>query len=109
MPIYEYEHEGEPCAKGRRFDVLQKTGEPHLTVCPECGRPVRRLISRPNIALPVSDSKLKNLGFSKLVKREKDVYENVTAGEGEPRFVTKDSLPPDPAQPKEPKTYTLDE
>lgn len=42
MPIYEYECE----ACGHHHDILQKAGDPLLTVCPECSRPsLRKLVS----------------------------------------------------------------
>lgn len=49
--------------------------------------PVKKLISAPNIAVPISNSKLKEVGFTKLVKREQGVYENVTALDGEKRYM----------------------
>jgi len=59
--------------------------------------PVRRIIrSAPNIAVPVSNSELKSHGFTKLVKRDDGVYENVTAADGESRYMKrgeKDSVP----------------
>jgi len=44
--------------------------------------PVKRLISSASISSPISNSKLKELGFTKLVKRDKGVYENVTKKQG---------------------------
>ena len=42
MPIYEYECE----ACGHRYDILQKAGDPLLTVCPECSQPtLKKLVS----------------------------------------------------------------
>ena len=42
MPIYEYECD----ACGYRYDTLQKTGDPVLTVCPQCAKPsLRKLVS----------------------------------------------------------------
>ena len=57
--------------------------------CPECGQPVRKMISRTNIgsAAP-SDRQLAEKGFTKLVRKDKGVYENVTAGKGEGRTYT---------------------
>jgi len=59
--------------------------------------PVRRVIRHPpGITVPVFNSELKNAGFTKLVKREKGVYENVTAIDGEKRYMKpgdKSSLP----------------
>jgi hypothetical protein len=59
--------------------------------------PVSRVIKNaPNIAVPLFNSELKGYGFTKLVKREDGVYENVTAGGGEKRYMKrgdKDSIP----------------
>ena len=52
--------------------------------------PVERLISSPEVSTPMSNSKLKDLGFSKLVKKDKGVYENVTANGKEKRIVKTD-------------------
>lgn len=46
MPLYEYECEAE---NGRRFEIIQKFSDEALTVCPQCGGKVRRLISSPAI------------------------------------------------------------
>jgi predicted nucleic acid-binding Zn ribbon protein len=49
--------------------------------------PVRKVISAPAIAVTIADSKLKEVGFTKLVKRDKGVYENVTALDHEKRYM----------------------
>jgi len=49
--------------------------------------PVQRLISVPRLMVPTSDSDYKSLGMTKLVKRDRGVYENVTAKDGESRIV----------------------
>ena len=41
MPTYEYQ-----CGKCGRFQTVQPITESALTVCPTCGQPVQRLISR---------------------------------------------------------------
>jgi putative FmdB family regulatory protein len=41
MPLYEYECQ----ADGSRFEVIQKFSDPPVEACPNCGGPVRRLIS----------------------------------------------------------------
>jgi putative FmdB family regulatory protein len=41
MPTYEYK-----CGHCGRFQIAQPITEPALTVCPTCGEPVQRLISR---------------------------------------------------------------
>lgn len=59
--------------------------------------PVERIMrGAPGIAVPVFNSELKNSGFTKLVKRDHGVYENVTATDGEKRYMKagdKDSVP----------------
>ena len=58
--------------------------------------PVRLSISTAAINIPVGNSKLKEVGFTKLVKRDDGVYENVTATDGEKRYMKagdKSSLP----------------
>jgi putative FmdB family regulatory protein len=87
MPIYEYEHQEQACKLGKRFEHEQPITAAALTACPECGGPVKRLLSAPMLRFPKSDSQLKNLGFSKLVRRDHGVYENVTAQDGESKIV----------------------
>lgn len=59
--------------------------------------PVERLVkSPPNIASTASNSELKSHGFTKLVRRDDGVYENVTATGDESRYMKrgeKDSVP----------------
>lgn len=50
--------------------------------------PVERLIFPATVATPVGNSHLKNLGFTKLVRRDAGVYENVTATGSEKRYMT---------------------
>lgn len=52
--------------------------------------PVVRMIGLPSINVPTGNSKLKELGFTKLIKRDKGVYENVTASNGEKKYMTAD-------------------
>ncbi len=51
---------------------------------------IRKLISRSNISTPRSNAELKDMGFTKLVKRDSGVYENVTARDGDSRYVVRD-------------------
>lgn len=58
--------------------------------------PVCKVIHAARIATPTGNSKLKELGFTKLVKRDSGVYENVTASGKEKRYMKAgdaDSLP----------------
>jgi putative FmdB family regulatory protein len=86
MPIYEYEHLGEGCEIGKRFEHIQAMGSDKLKRCPYCEQEVRRLISLVAVNTPKGNSDLKNLGFTKLVKRDDGVYENVTATGKESRY-----------------------
>ena len=90
MPIYEYEHIDTSCSLGRIFEQEQSVRDQRLSSCPACGKPVRKLVSRISIAVPKSNSALKDMGFTKLVKRDDGVYENVTARDKESRYVHRD-------------------
>ena len=87
MAIYEYEHIEASCPRGKVFEEVQSVHDDALTVCPDCGQPVRRLISLVGISTPKTNSELRDLGFTKLVKRDDGVYENVTARKGESRYM----------------------
>jgi len=86
MPVYEYEHSDAGCERGKRFEITQSIASAKLTVCPDCGGPIKRLISLVAISTPKTASDLKNLGFTKLVKKDTGVYENVTATGKESRI-----------------------
>lgn len=90
MPIYEYEHLKSPCVLTKLFEAKQSIYDKALTRCPLCGGPVRKLISRINISTPKTNGELRDLGFTKLVKRDDGVYENVTARKGDSRMVLRD-------------------
>ncbi len=49
--------------------------------------PVERQLYAALLNTPAGDAKLKELGFTKLVRRDKGVYENVTAGHGENKIM----------------------
>lgn len=83
MPIYEYEHLKKACSEGMIYDVRQALNDKQLTQCPTCKNPVQKIISRTNVNTPKTNSELRDLGFTKLVKRDDGVYENVTARRGE--------------------------
>lgn len=89
MPLYEYEHINKPCSLGLTFEIQHPMAET-LSKCPACKGPVRKAISRINISAPKTNSELKDLGFTKLVKRDDGVYENVTARNGDSRYVHHD-------------------
>jgi len=90
MPIYEYEHISDPCSLGGVFEVRQSIQDAPLNLCPNCNNPVRKLISRVSISTPKTNSELRDSGFTKLVRRDDGVYENVTARDGESRIMQGD-------------------
>jgi putative FmdB family regulatory protein len=45
MPLYEYQCE--TCSQ--RFERIQKFSDPPVETCPQCGGPVRKLLSSPAI------------------------------------------------------------
>lgn len=77
MPIYEYKHtskRGDTCEE--TFETFQKMSDKTLTKCPVCGNPVEKLLSRVSGGVDkLAPSRLKELGFTKLVRRDKGVYE----------------------------------
>lgn len=79
MPIYEYEHVGQGCTLGKTFEIRQSITSDKLTSCPQCGQLVKKIISLFSVSTPTGNSELKNQGFTKLVRRDDGVYENVTA------------------------------
>lgn len=87
MPVYEYEHLEAPCKLGTVFEVEQSMSDMPLKKCPQCANPVKKIISRININCPKSNSELRDLGFTKLVRRDDGVYENVTARDGDSRYM----------------------
>ena len=88
MPDYTYEHAKGSCALGAAFEVQQSITDAALRKCPRCGKPVRRIITASfRIGKRTSNADLKSLGFTKLVKRDDGVYENVTATDGESKIV----------------------
>jgi predicted nucleic acid-binding Zn ribbon protein len=105
VPIYVYEVIDESGQGGETFEVLQKASDPPLTVHPETGQPVRRVIQPPFIGGMWSDhamhrsmkddKKLDRLGFTKYVKAGDGIYEK-RAGKG-PDVISKDR----PIQPRD--------
>lgn len=76
MAIYEYEScaPSSECAHCRNgFEVRQAMADDPLKTCPECGNPIRRIISRTAVSTPLfsksnlSDKNIKRHGFTKLV------------------------------------------
>lgn len=96
MPRYDYFCE----ANGLTVEVVHSINERMLNWGEVCDRnkidpgdtdpatPVSKVItSAPMASTPVGDSTLKNWGFSKLVRRDDGVYENMTRTGKESRYV----------------------
>lgn len=87
MAVYEYEHLKKFCKLGKIFEIEHPITDDALQKCPECGGGLKRLISRSFVSTPTGNSQLKNMGFTKLVRRDQGVYENVTATGNESRYM----------------------
>jgi hypothetical protein len=97
MPCYDYFCE----ANGRTVEVkhpsdivLATWGEVCYAAQVPLGEtdflaPVRKVISAPALAFPAGNARLKELGFTKLVRRDDGVYENVTRSGSEQRYMQK--------------------
>jgi len=104
MPIFEYRcpENGQNIEVIHHFNLQIKTwgelcelAEIDPGATDESAQVVKQ-ISSPSLAFPKTNAELKNLGFTKLVKREQGVYENVTATGNEKRYMKPDdpsSLP----------------
>ena len=90
MPLYEYEHTDEPCEAGLVIELSQGINDPVLTRCPFCQGPVKKIISLSSHTAARSDAEIRDAGFTKLVKRDDGVYENVTKRHGESGVVSPD-------------------
>lgn len=95
MPVYEY-HCPANGTTAQVFhgmnDRLSTWAELHAAAGLPAGdtpddAPVERLLFASGVNTPQGDSSLKNLGFTKLVKRDTGVYENVTATSKEKRYM----------------------
>lgn len=86
MPTYVYQaaepEHGCPSCSGS-FELWQRMADEPLSACPQCQAPVRRLIqaaffSRQQFSgKPPSDSKLEQLGFTKIVKDDDGKYKKL--------------------------------
>lgn len=89
MPVYEYEHLEVACGMGRIFEISQSIHDAPLAACPGCGGAVRKLLSRVAVSAPKGNAQLRDMGFTKLVRRDDGVYENVTRRDGESRYMVR--------------------
>jgi len=98
MPVYEYHCED----NDRIVEVVHPMGSKLETWGELCFvaqipmedtdplSPVTRIFTHaPGMAVSTFNSEIKNMGFTKLVKRDDGVYENVTATGSEKRYMNK--------------------
>ena len=50
---------------------------------------MRKLLSRVAVSAPKGNAQLRDMGFTKLVRRDDGVYENVTRRDGESRYMVR--------------------
>lgn len=95
MPSYKYECPANGVVVGVRHKmdvVIRHWGELCFAAQIPLGEtdfdaPVQKRMMPASISIPLANSQLKNTGFTKLVKRDKGVYENVTATGDEHRYM----------------------
>ncbi len=85
MPLYVYQVIEADGREGEIFEALQSMSEEPLTVHPENGKPVKRLLSAPNAvtrfaAENLSPSRLGSLGFTQYKKAGDGHYEKTAGG-----------------------------
>lgn len=87
MPFYEYAlADGSDCDQcGGPRTLLQKINDPPMTICPDCRRPMKRIISAPHVVAGkghhLKESNIEKGGFTQYKKIGKGVYEK-TVGKG---------------------------
>ncbi|MDR1921416.1 MAG: zinc ribbon domain-containing protein [Candidatus Adiutrix sp.] len=90
-PVYDYEHldknAAEACPAGARFDWEQPAADLPLFCCPHCGGQVERVLAASSIISRKFNCELKDMGFSKLVRVDDGVFENVTRRHGEEKYL----------------------
>jgi hypothetical protein len=104
MPVYEYLCHANKTSVEVHHSMSEKIGT-WGRLCEVAGidpgstpadSPVERLLFAPQISTPQGNTDLKQMGFTKLVRRDQGVYENVTASGNENRYMVagdKSTLP----------------
>lgn len=80
MPVYVYEAKAEGCGRCRGgFEVTQSIRDERLTVCPDCGASVVRVVQAPAIGHSRTDLnyRAKRAGFHALKRVQKGEYEKI--------------------------------
>lgn len=97
MPVYEYFCPAADCS----VEVIHGMTETLINwgeLCEKAGvelgdippdSPIERLLFPVGVSTPQTNSELKNMGFTKLVKRDDGVYENVTRTNNDQKYMVK--------------------
>lgn len=90
-PVYSYYHEdeekGAACPAGTEFEWDQVSCDIPLSRCPHCGEKVERGLSVSSIRTRKFNCELKDMGFTKLVRVDDGIFENVTRRHGESKYI----------------------
>lgn len=89
-PVYSYSHLEDPaggCPAGPEFEWEQVARDLPLTTCPHCGAKVERGLTAATIRPRKFNCELKDLGFTKLVRVDDGLFENVTRRPGEEKYI----------------------
>jgi putative FmdB family regulatory protein len=111
MPIYEYEHKAAPPESCEtRFEVLQKASDDALSICPNCGAEVKRVVSHAQFRTKTDHSpdRAAAKGFTTYKKSGEGVWEK-TGGEGVDAIVgSEEEIQSVKEESKPVKTFDLD-
>lgn len=85
MPTYVYQVIEDDGTDGLVFEVMQRMSDPPLTVHPESGKPVKKLLAAPHAMTRfgpgnLSNDRLGKLGFTKYEKAGDGHYEKTAGG-----------------------------
>lgn len=90
-PVYSYHHldqeKAAGCPAGIEFDWEQPARDLPLSRCPHCGGPVERALCPAGIRSKKFNCELRDLGFTKLVRVDNGIFENVTRRHGEEKYI----------------------
>ena len=90
-PVYCYLHQDEDkagqCPAGGEFEWEQVAKDLPLSRCPHCGQAVERALSASSIKPRKFNCELKDMGFTKLVRVDDGIFENVTRRPGEEKYI----------------------
>ena len=109
MPVYEYEPTEHDCVMcPNRVAAIQSIDEPALVYCPDCGLPVKRVVSRASFKVSTKRDPGDH-GFSVWKRSEFGVWEKTTGGGADYLVGDKNEIEEIKAERTKPaKTFDLD-